>query len=848
MAKRLWHKRLWIRLIITAIAVLLVSFCVGLIIGASPSSNTDIALGILAGIGVLVAVGQWVFPFSSETPERLQLPYARELVRESASFRMGDTAAANFDYITEPIQNAYDTARQTLYDARIKASPKRGILILGVANAGKTRLAFEALTQTLPSWKVLLWNTAYDALSKVPPLTVSRNSGLVVFIDDLQEYVPPERYDADVLVFIPDSRIATLQAFLNNVQTMEHLVIVATCRLEDETRVGARLRWLFDQLKVIALPSFGVETTDPESVSIIDLFRQHGATDVGDWDGTLGSLVLGLSKKRSQYEDLVQSHSPAVTVLRTMKLLALAGIPIHTYSRIQGVCTGVFGESTLQEGSRTWQENVDQLTRLEFVTEVKDQDSGNYALSIRKDTYFDKVITDYPAQNRPYQLDQHFEQLQKVLVELNDSSALVDLAIAYFDDEQYEEALAAFDQAIYLDPTDADAYAGKGNALDELKLHEEALAAFDQAIYLDPTDAAPYYSKGIVLGKLGRHEEALAALEQAIRLDPTDAVASYSRGSALGELKRHEEALAAFDQAIRLDPTDAIAYYNKGLALANLERHEEALAAFDQVIRLDPNNAGAYGNEGDALADLERDEEALAAYDQAIRLDPNNADAYYNKGLALGNRERYEEALAAFDQTIRLDPNNANAYYNKGVVLDDLERYEEALAAYDQAIHLDPTYAATYYNKGLTLGNLERHEEALAAFDQALRLDPNDADAHYNKGVVLDDLERDEEALEAYDQAIHLDPTYAAAYYNKGLALSNLERDEEALAAFDQAIRLDPNNAAAYYSQGIVLSNFKRYEEALTAFDQALRLDPTDTDAYNGKEELLRLLGREGEA
>ena len=120
---------------------------------------------------------------------------------------MGDTTAANFDYITEPIKNAYDTARQAVHNASVGASSKRGILILGIANAGKTRLAFEVLTQTLPNWKVLLWNSAYDTLSNVPAPTVSRGLGLVVFIDDLQEYVPPEVNDASRLVFIPDNRL-----------------------------------------------------------------------------------------------------------------------------------------------------------------------------------------------------------------------------------------------------------------------------------------------------------------------------------------------------------------------------------------------------------------------------------------------------------------------------------------------------------------------------------------------------------------------------------------------------------------------------------------------------------------
>ncbi len=645
----------WKRVITVIIAILLV--IAGALVWILNTEHiiqgdwTNILPVVFIALAVIIALLTWLVPFSPDQPEAPSLPLARELVREWAAFRMGDTVAANFDYINEPIESAYDTAKQALRDASIGIGAKRGTLILGKANAGKTRLALEALIKTLPDWNVLLWNAAYDTLSKVPSFTVSRGSGLVVFIDDLQEYVLPEVYMADVLGFIPDNRIATLQAFLDSMPTMEHLVVVATCRLEDETRVGAKLRWLFDQLRVIALPRFGVETTNPESAKIIGLFRQHGAIHIEDWDGTLGSLVLGLSKKRSQYEGLVQSHSPAVTVLRAMKLLSLARITTYTHLRIQGVCTGVFGEHTLQEGSKAWQDVVDQLTRLEFVTEVKDQASGLFALVIRKDAYFDEVIKDYPSPDRPYQLDQDFERLQKVFVGLNDHSALINLAFTLGELKRYEEALAAFEQAIRLPLKDASK---------------------------DAKDAFAYSGKGIALGELKRYEEALAAFEQAIRLRPNLAAAYTSRGVALSKLKRHEEALAAYEQAIRLRPNDAVAYNNKGSALFELKRHEEALVAYEQAIRLDPNLAPVYNGKGSALGELKRYEEALAAFEQAIRLDPNLVLAYTLKGLALGRLKQHEEALAAYEQAIHLDPTDAVAYTTKKQILRILGQKGEA--------------------------------------------------------------------------------------------------------------------------------------------------------------------------
>ena len=205
MTKQAWYKRLWKRVITASIAILLLlAGAVVWIVNTEHLIQGDwstILPVVFLALAVIVALLTWLFPFSPDRPEAPLLPLARELVRESASFRMGDTTAATFDYITEPIENAYDTAKQALLDASKGAGSKRGILIFGIANAGKTRLAFEALTQTLPDWNVLLWNATYDTPSKVPIPTVSRGSGLVVFIDDLQEYVPAEGYGADGLGF-----------------------------------------------------------------------------------------------------------------------------------------------------------------------------------------------------------------------------------------------------------------------------------------------------------------------------------------------------------------------------------------------------------------------------------------------------------------------------------------------------------------------------------------------------------------------------------------------------------------------------------------------------------------------
>jgi tetratricopeptide (TPR) repeat protein len=126
----------------------------------------------------------------------------------------------------------------------------------------------------------------------------------------------------------------------------------------------------------------------------------------------------------------------------------------------------------------------------------------------------------------------------------------------------------------------------EGHTLTGLNRYEEALAAYEQALRLDPNDADAYNNKGNALTGLNRYEEALAAYEQALRLDPNYTYAYNNKGYALYGLKRYEEALAAYDQAIFLNPNYTEAYNNKGIALYTLKRNEEALQAYKKARQL----------------------------------------------------------------------------------------------------------------------------------------------------------------------------------------------------------------------------------------------------------------------
>jgi tetratricopeptide (TPR) repeat protein len=79
------------------------------------------------------------------------------------------------------------------------------------------------------------------------------------------------------------------------------------------------------------------------------------------------------------------------------------------------------------------------------------------------------------------------------------------------------EALDVFDEALAIDPENADIYVKKGTALERMKKLDEAIACYDRAIAANQAMTLAYLCKGGVFNQMERFSEALECYEQALR-------------------------------------------------------------------------------------------------------------------------------------------------------------------------------------------------------------------------------------------------------------------------------------------------------------------------------------------
>ncbi|HWW31701.1 MAG TPA: tetratricopeptide repeat protein [Steroidobacteraceae bacterium] len=372
-------------------------------------------------------------------------------------------------------------------------------------------------------------------------------------------------------------------------------------------------------------------------------------------------------------------------------------------------------------------------------------------------------------------------------------------------------ALAAelIGRAIQIDPQAA-AYRDQGLVLCRLNRHEEAIKSFDQAIGLEPGDAETHFSRGNALRELQQLEAAVASFDLATSLRPDYAQAHNNRGNVLKELKRLDAAVASYDRAIAIEPNAADLHINRGNALRDMQQSEAAVESYEKAIAIEPKNAAAYVNRGLTLAGLKRFEKAALDYDRAIALQPRIAEAYVNRGALLLELGHSAEAVASYDQALAIKPCYAKAYLGQGEALAELRQFEAAIACYDKAITHD------------------RHPKGVDGMRQYARL--TICDWHNSESEIaqlIGKIERDEDfvppsAVLALSGSPALQRKAAESWMRKGYAFVTRERQIVGRAKHDK-IRIgyfsaDFHDHATMYLIAELFEEFDRSQFELFAF------------------------------
>lgn len=253
------------------------------------------------------------------------------------------------------------------------------------------------------------------------------------------------------------------------------------------------------------------------------------------------------------------------------------------------------------------------------------------------------------------------------------------LSLEYTDLGQYERGVVYAQQAINLNPENADAWDNFGLALFHMGEYASAQEAFNQAVSLQPENAI-YWNN--LAGSL-REQDKLAdaaqmIIEKALSLDPNLPAAHLNLGIVYLKADRPDLASLALQNAVRLLPPDQAAE-----AQVFLNQTQEP----DRWLRL-----------GDQLMQNQEYQAAAQAFDTAVQLGASYADAAAGFTSALIALEDWQNAAQVLQEAIQKEPQDARLYNNLGIVARELGDNETARQMFTKAIELQPQWEVPHQN------------------------------------------------------------------------------------------------------------------------------------------------------
>ncbi|WP_343746625.1 tetratricopeptide repeat protein [Chitinophaga sp.] len=315
----------------------------------------------------------------------------------------------------------------------------------------------------------------------------------------------------------------------------------------------------------------------------------------------------------------------------------------------------------------------------------------------------------------------------------------------YLVQQQYPEALTAFENALRVTPADTAAPDLLANTYLQQKKPAQAVTVLDQALQQHPANARFLLKKANILADMGQYDQATAIMEPLLQQYPVNTQYSsllqdihLSAGRILMQHEEYEQAKRQFQAVLALQPGQPEALQYLINAESAMQQPDSALARLDQALQQDPHNRELLFKKAGILSTQHQYAAAGAILDSLRQQYPFTVkyrNAYTDNLLAAGTtaqrRQQPDSALQTFRQVLAINRKDSaallytiNLYNGKGA-------YDSALVYADQGLRYYPDNAAFLEKRVVTLENKKDYSAASLAADSLLRYSNTTAHTDY---------------------------------------------------------------------------------------------------------------------
>ena len=291
-----------------------------------------------------------------------------------------------------------------------------------------------------------------------------------------------------------------------------------------------------------------------------------------------------------------------------------------------------------------------------------------------------------PQTRRMLEVAQHFWNAGLATSETPCDSipVLWSAATALHNFQLFAQAEFLYRRILELDPQ----HVGSLNYLGVLSCQCGAVAPgieyFQQAIALQPQDANLYNNLGNAFQTQKRYEAALKQYELAMELSPDNLTSLINIANLYKTIKRNTDSEAAYRRALELKPDAEEVHFQLGNLYYDQEQLTDAVTSYQAAVRINPQFTEAYTNLANAYRDLDQLAEAAFSYRRTLELAPEVFQLHAMLANVLVQQRQYEEGLKHYREVLRLCPDHKPAQYMVAMLIGS--EYQGALQEYTQQL------------------------------------------------------------------------------------------------------------------------------------------------------------------
>jgi Flp pilus assembly protein TadD len=321
----------------------------------------------------------------------------------------------------------------------------------------------------------------------------------------------------------------------------------------------------------------------------------------------------------------------------------------------------------------------------------------------------------------------------------------------------------------------------------------------DQAIRLEPANANFHLLGAKVAVEQGKLEEAQAHLEEARRLDPKNAEVDYLSGVVLQRWQQPQKACEAYAAATQKNPLELSYLLAEAEMRVQLGRPAEALSLLQSKASAFEHSAVLRDEMGQICMLLNQPGEAVEQLSVASTLAPEDESISEHFAFALLTDKRFDEAAEVFSRLVKDNANRSRAdlFAGLGECQCQTGRVKEAVSSFKAATVLQPSIAGYWIGLSRSMMQLGDIPGADAAVRKAITLDDRRADAKCLLGYIELQANALPASLAAFKEAADLDPTDGVSLCLQGYVLQKMGRSAEARTFYRQAQHINPGDELA---------------------------------------------------